>query len=171
MNPFFPSVQDSDQPVEMSEGSRDSSPNIHHHHHTHHHSATATTTPITTTNTISSSSSSKHTLPTPIPSHRLLSSVAPLTTTTSATENHGSESVEVVAEIQPSQRQTRHQSPANHSWHQQLAGNAGGSSTAQPATNAGNHSNSPVKPWHKHRRYSQSSQGLYPLPLPRLGFR
>ncbi|XP_063863183.1 LOW QUALITY PROTEIN: terminal nucleotidyltransferase 4B-like [Scylla paramamosain] len=128
---------DSDQAVDMSEGSRDSSPNIHHQLQLHHLSGTAAVSPsVSNMSGVSCSKVSKH--------QSLSSDVSSL--------HHPSVDLETrPGDLPQANKQLHHQThqehPAALTWHP-----SGGS-----AQNI-----SPAKPLPKHRRYSQSSQGSTP---------
>lgn len=130
----FVFLQDSDQAVDMSEGSRDSSPNIHHQLQLHHLGGTSAISPaISNMSGVSCSKVSKH--------HSLSGDTPSL--------HHPNADLETrPADLPHVNKQLHHQAhqehPAAHSWHP-----SGG--LAQNI--------SPAKPLPKHRRYSQSSQG------------
>ncbi|XP_066955450.1 terminal nucleotidyltransferase 4B-like isoform X3 [Macrobrachium rosenbergii] len=138
---------DSDQAVEMSEGSRNSSPNLHHHHQ-------QLSNGTTTINAV---------LPMPVTNssvnaNRPMSNNVAKHTTTSGESVGTQQPIQNIAGIEsrgvtdaPAEKQShkvaRHDSSNNHGWHHHNSGSllqGGGSS--------------PAKPWAKYRRYSQSSQ-------------
>lgn len=124
----------------MSEGSRNSSPNIHHQLQLHHLSSTPAISPvISTMSGVSSSKASKH--------QGLAGNTPPL---------HHSSTLDLEArsdEAVPGskqQHQAAHYHPEHlpaHSWHHHHQSGGSGQNV------------SPTKPLPKHRRYSQPSQG------------
>ncbi|XP_071516564.1 terminal nucleotidyltransferase 4B-like [Panulirus ornatus] len=135
---------DSDQAVDMSEGSRDSSPNIHHHHQLHHLSATSgTKSTLNSIPGVGCSSINKH----PSPSGGSTSQRISSTGTEARMASHSSDGTSVSKQWH---NQPRQEYPAVQAWQPQQQQGRG--SPVQ-------HSSSPSKPWHKHRRYSPSSQG------------
>lgn len=126
--------QDSDQAVDMSEGSRDSSPNIHHQLQLHHLGGTAAVSPsVSNMSGVSCSKVSKH--------QSLSSDVSSLHHPSVDLETRPGDLPQV---NKPLHHQAHQEHPAALTWH-----SSGGS-----AQNI-----SPAKPLPKHRRYSQSSQG------------
>ncbi|XP_045580978.1 terminal nucleotidyltransferase 4B isoform X1 [Procambarus clarkii] len=133
---------DSDQAVDMSEGSRDSSPNIHQHHQLHHLSATPSKSTLSNLTGINCNNIGKHhTLPGSSTMQRVPSTGSEVRTTSNLAD--------VTSTSKQPHSQSRNEYPVPQAWlpHQQ-----GGGSPVQ-------HNSSPAKPWPKHRRYSQSSQG------------
>lgn len=132
--------QDSDQAVDMSEGSRNSSPNIHHQLQLHHLASTPAVSPvISTVPGVSCGKASKH--------QGLAGTAPPL-------HHPGTLDLEGRLDEVPQGNKQQHQAPhyhlehmaAPHSWHHHPSGGSG-------------QSVSPTKPLPKHRRYSQPSQG------------
>ncbi|XP_050687795.1 terminal nucleotidyltransferase 4B-like [Eriocheir sinensis] len=131
---------DSDQAVDMSEGSRNSSPNIHHQLQLHHLASTPAVSPvISTVPGISCGKASKH--------QGLAGTAPPL-------HHPGTLDLEGrLDEVPQGNKQQHHvphyhpeHMPAPHSWHHHPSGGSG-------------QNVSPTKPLPKHRRYSQPSQG------------
>ncbi|KAK7076963.1 Non-canonical poly(A) RNA polymerase papd5 [Halocaridina rubra] len=121
---------DSDPAVDMSESSRDSSPNLHHQRHGHNTGTNNVPIPDAVT----------------INSGRAVNNVGKhITMSSSGTPQRLPNSISDVSQItKQSHKVSRHELSAAHNWQQNNSSQGGHGS---------------VKPWPKHRRYSQSSQG------------